>query len=69
MWKIFSFFGLKSVHFWWFLFQDVKYTDLEYLVKFIYSGEVVVPRDQVQDVLNTGELLQIKGWSFLDKLN
>ncbi|XP_023328816.1 longitudinals lacking protein, isoforms H/M/V isoform X2 [Eurytemora carolleeae] len=41
--------------------QDVKYTDLEYLVRFIYSGEVVVPRDQVQDVLNTGELLQIKG--------
>jgi len=45
------------------LLKDVKHSDLQYLVDFIYNGQAVVPQDQVQGILNTASILQIKGLS------
>ena len=42
--------------------QDVLYSDLEQLVTFIYSGEIVVQPNHVQSIIKTGEILKIKGW-------
>jgi len=43
------------------LLKDVSFAELEYIVNFIYSGEVVVPQEQIQSFLKTAELLEIKG--------
>jgi len=45
------------------LLKDVKHSDLQHLVDFIYNGQAVVPQDQVQGILNTASILQIKGLS------
>jgi len=43
------------------LLKDVSFIELEYIVNFMYSGEVVVPQEEIQSFLKTAELLEIKG--------
>ena len=43
------------------LLKDVSFIELEYIVNFVYSGEVVVPQEEIQSFLKTAELLEIKG--------
>ena len=39
----------------------VKYSTLEDILKFIYSGEVIISPEQVKSFLDVGEELQVKG--------
>ena len=43
------------------LLKDVSFIELEYIVNFMYSGEVIVPQEEIQSFLKTAELLEIKG--------
>ena len=43
------------------LLKDVSFIELEYIVNFMYSGEVVVPQEEIQSFLKTAEMLEIKG--------
>jgi len=43
------------------LLKDVTYKELNYIVNFMYSGEAIVPQEEIQSFLKTAELLEIKG--------
>jgi len=43
------------------ILKDVNFKELNYLVKFMYSGEAIVPQDDIQSFLKTAEILEIKG--------
>ncbi|KAL1123693.1 hypothetical protein AAG570_001466 [Ranatra chinensis] len=43
------------------IFRNVKYSDLEALVTFMYQGEVNVEQEGLSSFLNTAELLEIQG--------
>jgi len=49
------------------LLKDVKYNDLQHVVNFIYNGQAIVPNDQVQGILRTANILQIKGLTNIQK--
>ena len=40
---------------------DVKYSDLQKMMKFIYQGEVNVHQDSLARFLKTAEMLKIRG--------
>jgi hypothetical protein len=41
--------------------KDVPYKDLDYLVEFIYKGEVVVDTPSIESFMRTAQVLQIVG--------
>ena len=41
--------------------RDVKYRDMEALLRFMYNGEVSVSNEQLPSVLHTARMLQVKG--------
>ncbi|KRT86926.1 BTB domain-containing protein [Oryctes borbonicus] len=43
--------------------RDIKYSNMNYLLKFMYCGEVQVPTEHFSSFLQTAELLQISGLS------
>ena len=43
------------------ILKDVKFNDLKAIIDFIYSGEVNIPKDQLNSLLKTAETLKIKG--------
>jgi len=43
------------------LLKDVNFKELNYIVNFMYSGEAIVPQEEIQSFLKTAELLEIKG--------
>ncbi|XP_053970279.1 protein tramtrack, beta isoform-like isoform X2 [Hylaeus anthracinus] len=43
------------------LMKDLKFWEVEALVKFMYRGEVNVPHDKLPQLLNAAEALQVKG--------
>lgn len=43
------------------ILRDVNYKELEYLIRFMYSGEAIVPQEDIQTFLKTAEMLEIKG--------
>ncbi|GJQ87947.1 hypothetical protein Trydic_g12877 [Trypoxylus dichotomus] len=43
--------------------RDIKYSNVNYLLKFMYCGEVQVPTEHFSSFLQTAELLQISGLS------
>ena len=43
------------------ILRDVKYRDMEALLRFMYNGEVSVSNEQLPSVLHTARMLQVKG--------
>ena len=43
------------------ILRDVKYGDMEALLRFMYNGEVSVSNEQLPSVLHTARMLQVKG--------
>ena len=43
------------------ILRDVKYRDMEALLRFMYNGEVSVSNEQLPQVLHTARMLQVKG--------
>ena len=43
------------------ILRDVNFQEMEYLIKFMYSGEAIVPQEGIQSFLKTAEMLEIKG--------
>ena len=43
------------------ILRDVNFKELEYLIRFMYSGEAIVPQEDIQTFLKTAEMLEIKG--------
>ena len=43
------------------ILKDVNIKELEYLIRFMYSGEAIVPQEDIQTFLKTAEMLEIKG--------
>ncbi|XP_023348920.1 longitudinals lacking protein-like, partial [Eurytemora carolleeae] len=43
------------------ILKDVRYIDLESLVKYMYAGQVYIAQDQLGRFLKTAETLQVKG--------
>ena len=43
------------------MLSHIKYHELQYLVEFMYSGEVAVEQDSLPKLLEAANILQIKG--------
>ena len=43
------------------ILKDIRYVDLESLVKYMYAGQVYIKQDQLGRFLKTAEALQVKG--------
>lgn len=43
------------------ILKDIKYTDLQILLDFMYNGEVSIMQDQLGSLLKTAEVLKVKG--------
>ena len=43
------------------IFKNVKFEDVESIVKFMYQGEVNVAQEGLSSFLNTAELLEVQG--------
>lgn len=43
------------------IIQHISFSDLKYIVEFMYHGEVTVPEEQLTSVLRSAELLKVKG--------
>lgn len=43
------------------ILKDVKFTDLQVIIDFMYYGEVSVSQEQLPHILKTAEMLKIKG--------
>ncbi|XP_076327695.1 uncharacterized protein LOC143234312 isoform X2 [Tachypleus tridentatus] len=41
--------------------KDVKFTELKAVVDFMYRGEIHLPKDELQNFLQTADLLKVKG--------
>lgn len=45
------------------IFKNVKYTDLQSLIEFMYKGEVSISQDSLSSFLHVAEMLQVRGLS------
>jgi len=43
------------------ILNNVRFQDLEHIIRFVYHGEVNVPHKDLEKFLKTAELLQIEG--------
>jgi hypothetical protein len=47
-------------------FRDISFSDLKYVVDFLYTGCVTVKESNIESFLKTAESLQVEGLTFID---